>query len=76
MTKDSGIIGRDIYLRYDRGPVQMFRVWDADLFIARQVDAEISAVDKNNVPAPYVVSVASVEDYLSEKKSGHPQRNR
>lgn len=65
---DEGIVGSDIYLRHDRGPAQHFRVWDRAKFLESQVQQGIDATDKDRKPAPYIVSVATREEYLAEHK--------
>lgn len=66
---DDGMVGRDVYLRYDGGPVQHFRAWNAHLFIEKQVEQGIDNKDKAGAPAPIVVKVATREEYAAERSS-------
>jgi hypothetical protein len=69
---EQGLSGRDVFLRHGGGPVQHFRAWDAELFIASQVAQGLEYKDKAGKPAPYVVSVATREEYIAEHRKGRP----
>ena len=54
--------GRDFYFRYNAGPIQHTRVWDAKRFFDAQVDAGLRS------DVPYVVTVSSKEEYDAQRK--------
>lgn len=56
------IVGRDVYLRMNGGPVQHFRAWDVEAFVQSQIAQGKDAKD------PYVVTVATAEQYAAERK--------
>lgn len=59
--------GSDLFFRRDRGPVISVRVWDRDSFIRAEVDRGIAHTDSGK-PAPYVVQLATVEEFRAERR--------
>lgn len=65
MSASDTMQGRDVYLRYNNGPVQHFRAWDVDRFIESQV------LQGRNTEKPedrYEVSVATEAEYRKERR--------
>lgn len=65
---DQGIVGQDVFLRYDGGPVQHFRAWDRVKFITSQIEQGLNAKNKKGEPEPIVVSHATEAEYRSEHR--------
>lgn len=57
--------GRDVYLRFNGGPVRHFRAWDVDRFIESQV---AQGRNTKNPDDRYEVSVAAAADYLKQRR--------
>lgn len=61
------IVGRSIYLRFNSGPIQHFRVWDSARFIQAQVDAGVNNKNDKGEPDPVIVRVVEESDYRFER---------
>jgi hypothetical protein len=59
------LIGRDVYLRYDSGPVQHFRAWDVEKFVTSQVEQGRNAKKEED---RHEVSVATEDEYRKEHR--------
>lgn len=56
------LTGHDVFLRFDGGPVQHFRVWDHELFYAAQLES--AAKEK----PPRKVTHCTREAYEAERR--------
>jgi hypothetical protein len=58
----------DLFLRYDGGPVQCFRVWDRARFIESQANQCADHKDAAGKPAPMILKLATVDEYRAEQR--------
>lgn len=61
------IEGRSIYLRFNNGPIQHFRVWNTARFIQAQVDIGVNHENDKGEPDPIIVKVMDEKDYRFER---------
>lgn len=63
MSTDT-IVGTDIYMRFGKGPIQQFRVWDAGLFIDARMAEGLQAKG-----GPIVVTVHTPHEYAEQRRA-------
>ena len=60
------MVGRDVFLRYNGGPVQHFRAWDVERFITSQVeqgrDPKLKPEDRREI------TVATEAEYRAQSR--------
>lgn len=56
---------RTIYLQFNNGPVQAFRVWDAERFVNAQMERGRAPEKKED---RFTVTVKTETDYKAERK--------
>jgi hypothetical protein len=59
---DESLVGRDVYIRVDGGPVQHVRSWNPGLFL------ETRMADARKATPPQRVELASADEYKAEHR--------